>query len=148
MENNRPLIIAVDFDGTLVEDKFPDIGEPIREVMDYIKSLKRAGAKIILWTCRNGKALEEALQFCTDHKLYFDAVNKNLPEIQELYGGDTRKVFADVYIDDKAFEAPRYLFRMAEMSHKVQHDLYNKETTTACETLLQAFEALFESAEV
>lgn len=96
-------IIAVDFDGTLVEDKFPDIGEPIWGIIRDLMDEQAQGSKIILWTCRNGKALEEAVKFCIDElDLHFDAINENLDEIKVLYGGDTRKVFADEYWDDKA----------------------------------------------
>ena len=96
-------IIAVDFDGTLVEDKFPDIGLPNDLVVESILYEQTQGSKIILWTCRNGKALEEAVKFCIDELgLHFDAINENLDEIKVLYGGDTRKVFADEYWDDKA----------------------------------------------
>ena len=96
-----PSIIAVDFDGTLVEDKFPLIGSPNPVLIDYLKQQKSIGAKLILWTCRNGTALDNAVQFCRFLGLEFDAVNENLPEVKTLFGGDTRKVYADIYLDDK-----------------------------------------------
>lgn len=141
MNKKLPTIVAVDFDGTLVEDNFPEIGQPIPIMIEYIKSLSKAGAKIILWTCRNGKALEQALQFCTDYKLYFDAVNENLPEVKELYGGDTRKVFADFYIDDKAYEASKYLLSMEADLRK----FYAEEAATALPKLLATLSNPFES---
>ena len=96
-------IIAVDFDGTLCENKWPEIGEPNTELLHYLKDRKDAvGAKLILWSCRTGERLEEAVQWCAKHGLKFDAVNANLPEIIEQFGGDTRKIVADVYIDDRA----------------------------------------------
>lgn len=95
------LCIAVDFDGTLVEDEFPKIGAKRQTVINAVRELQRLGAKTILWTCRNGDALDKAVQWCKEHDLLFDAVNENLPEVQEKWGGDTRKVLADVYIDDK-----------------------------------------------
>lgn len=94
-------IIAVDFDGTLCEDKWPEIGEPNEVLIDYLKEKQMAGSKIILWTCRVGERLEEALRWCHTYNLIFDAVNENLPEVLEQMGGDCRKVFADVYIDDR-----------------------------------------------
>lgn len=97
-----PLIIAVDFDGTLVEDKFPLIGSPNSKLIDHLKDRKEKGAKLILWTCRNGAALATAVQFCSFLGLEFDAVNENLPEVKALFGGDTRKVYADIYYDDKS----------------------------------------------
>lgn len=103
MENEKLRIIAVDFDGTLVEDKFPSIGEPIYQTWIKLFKEQSEGSKIILWTCRNGEALEKAVEFCTNTMgFHFDAINENLDEIKVLYGGDTRKVFATEYWDDKA----------------------------------------------
>lgn len=98
------MIIAVDFDGTIVTDKFPDIGSPIEDTVKLLKLYKGRGDKLILWTCRTGTALMEAVDFCRwDLGLEFDAINDNLPEIQEVWGQNCRKVYADVYIDDKAY---------------------------------------------
>lgn len=96
-----PYIIAVDFDGTLCENDFPHIGAPKKEMIRKVKEYQRTGWKTILWTCRNGEALEKAVAWCKRHGLTFDAVNENLPEVEELFGGWTRKIYADVYIDDK-----------------------------------------------
>lgn len=93
--------VAVDFDGTLVQNEFPKIGEPKQQVIDLVLKLQKAGAKLILWTCRAGKVLEEAVEWCADQGIYFDAINENLPEVQKEWGGDTRKVMADYYLDDK-----------------------------------------------
>lgn len=98
-----PKIIAVDFDGTLFENKWPDIGEPIMEVIDYVKKEQAAGSRIILWTCRSGMELVNALYYCKKYGIVFDAVNKNLPEIVEKYGVDARKIYADVYVDDMSY---------------------------------------------
>lgn len=99
--NKLPPTIAVDFDGTLVQDRFPGIGEINPKVWKAIVNAQTNGTKIILWTCRNGKALQDAVEFCAENGLHFDAINENLDEVKVLYGGDTRKVFADMYIDDK-----------------------------------------------
>ena len=97
-----PYIVAVDFDGTLCEDKYPAIGKPNYDIIKAIQDYKSFGWKVILWTCRNGKALEQAVAWCRQHGLTFDAVNENLPVVREAFGGsDTRKVFANVYVDDK-----------------------------------------------
>ena len=97
-----PPIMAVDFDGTLVTDKFPDIGEERKQFCNVIRKLQRLGVKSILWTSRTGSALREAIEWCEDHDLHFDTINENLPEVVELAGGtDTRKVYADVYFDDR-----------------------------------------------
>ena len=98
MENNK--IIAVDFDGTLCHGNWPDIGEPNIRLINKLLKLQRKGYKIILWTCRNGEPLKQAVEFCKKCGLMFDAVNENLPSLIEKYG-DTRKIAADVYIDDK-----------------------------------------------
>ena len=99
-------IIAVDFDGTLCENNWPGIGEPRQAVIDYVLDQQRQGAKLILWTNRTGKRLGEAVNWCSDHGIEFDALNANLPEIIESFGGDCRKVFANEYIDDKAIPMP------------------------------------------
>ena len=64
---------------------------------------KSFGAKIILWTCRVGEMLDKAVNWCSEHGLEFDAVNENLPHIVERSGGNTRKIFANMYIDDRNF---------------------------------------------
>lgn len=97
MENN---IIAVDFDGTLCENKYPDIGEPNMELIDFLMNCQLNGDKVILWTCRNEKQTKAAVEWCSEKGLVFDAVNENLPEIITEFGGDTRKIFANIYIDD------------------------------------------------
>lgn len=97
-------IIAVDFDGTLCFNRWPDIGDPIDIVIEYLQKERRQGAKLILWTCRIGDRLEDAVDWCREHGLVFDAVNENLPESIEMFGGDTRKIFANEYIDDRAMD--------------------------------------------
>ena len=96
-----PPIMAVDFDGTLVKDKFPEIGAEREKFCSFIRILQKMGVKSILWTSRTGSALDEAVEWCEDHDLHFDAINKNLPEVIELTGTDTRKVYANVYFDDR-----------------------------------------------
>ena len=95
-------IIAVDFDGTLCYSKWPDLGEPNQPLIDYLRSQRASGNKLILWTCRAGEALERAISWCRDQQLEFDAINDNLPEIVEKYGNNSRKITCDYYIDDKA----------------------------------------------
>lgn len=96
-----PYIIAVDFDGTLCEDAYPEIGKPKQDIIQVIKQCKEEGCKIILWTCRNREQLIHAVDWCMEQGLEFDAVNRNIPEVQELFEGDTRKVYANLYLDDK-----------------------------------------------
>lgn len=97
-----PYIIAVDFDGTLVEDEFPRIGRIRQHVWDKMKEARNQGAKIILWTSRDHENLTQAVKFCRDRGWEFDAINENLQECQELFNNDTRKVYANEYWDDKA----------------------------------------------
>lgn len=94
-------IIAVDFDGTLCENKWPEIGEANKRVIEYLKKRKADGDNLILWTCRVNSMLSDAVAWCEHHELIFDAVNENLPEIVESFGTDTRKIFANLYIDDR-----------------------------------------------
>lgn len=97
------MIIAVDFDGTLCENKYPKIGEPNRKLIGIIKNFQKRGDKFILYTCREGLLLDEAVAWCKQMQLNFDAVNENLPEHIKAYGNDCRKIFADEYWDDKAY---------------------------------------------
>ena len=96
-------IIAVDFDGTLCYADYPNIGKPRLEIIEYVKMCREIEkARLILWTSRTGDRLREAVEWCAEQGLTFDAVNENLPEIIEMYGGDNRKITADIYLDDKA----------------------------------------------
>lgn len=99
---NYPEIYAVDFDKTLnLADTYPELGEPNMELIDFLKERRAAGDKIILWTCREGELLKEAVKYCNDFGLFFHAVNDNLPENIEYYGNNCRKVWAHHYIDDR-----------------------------------------------
>ena len=101
MEKRNYTIYAVDFDGTLCEDAWPDIGKPNYMLIQILKALRKKGDKVILWTCRMDDRLDEAIAWCKEQDLEFDTVNENLPEIIGQFGTESRKVFADVYIDDK-----------------------------------------------
>lgn len=94
-------IIACDFDGTLCANAWPGIGKANEDTIWYLKKHQAEGNKIILWTCRTGELLDEAVEWCKDQGLIFDAINENLPEVIETMGGDTRKIYADEYVDDK-----------------------------------------------
>ena len=101
MEKRNYTIYAIDFDGTLCEDAWPDIGKPNYILIQILKALREKGDKFILWTCRTANRLDEAIAWCKEQGLEFDAVNENLPEIIGQFGTESRKVFADVYVDDK-----------------------------------------------
>ena len=92
--------IAVDFDGTIVEHAYPAIGKEKLFAFRTLKELEKMGARLILWTFRAGKELDEAVEFCRKNGIEFYAVNKNYPE--EIYDETvSRKIDADIYIDDK-----------------------------------------------
>lgn len=94
------MIIAVDFDGTIVEDAYPKIGKEKLFAFQTLRELHKERHKLILWTCRKGKSLQEAVEFCRKNGIEFYAVNSNYPgEIGEAE--DSPKVVADIYIDDR-----------------------------------------------
>ena len=105
------MIIAVDFDGVIVENRFPSIGRPHIGVINGLIERRKKGDKLILWTCRCGPTLIDAVAFCRNVGLEFDAVNENLPMMIEKYGSDSRKVYADCYIDDRNKDTEWLLFR-------------------------------------
>ncbi len=91
--------IAVDFDGTIVEHRFPRIGKVMPFAFETIKALQKEN-EVILWTYRTGKELDEAVKFCKENDVEFYAVNKSYPE--EICNSDiSRKIYADIYIDDR-----------------------------------------------
>lgn len=98
------MIIAIDFDGTTCTELWPQIGEPVPGAMEAIRRLHREGHHLILWTCRTGQTLDEALDWLQSHGVrhLFAAVNAHLPEQMLRYGTDPRKLGADLYIDDRA----------------------------------------------
>jgi hypothetical protein len=102
------LIIAVDFDGILCENKFPSIGKANYEVISLIRRLIDMGHEVILWTSRTDNRLVEAVTWCEDYGLHFCAINENAPsnisQYIDKYPQGTRKVYADVYIDDHNLE--------------------------------------------
>ena len=103
-------LLAVDYDGTLFEGSWPNQGKPIQDIIDKVKKFKELGAEVVLWTCREGISLKEALERCKEEGLEFDAVNDNAPSQLEYMAekaaqGEifaTRKIFADFYLDDRA----------------------------------------------
>lgn len=93
--------VAIDFDGCLCENKFPEVGKPNWQVIERAKSEKAAGSLLILWTSRDGEALEKAVAACESWGLEFDAINVDVQQTINAYGGST-KVFATEYWDDRA----------------------------------------------
>ena len=95
-------IIAVDFDGTLFTEEYPNIGKPKWRVINWCKERQAKGDILILWTCREGEYLREAIETCKEVGLVFDFVNENVPSRIKRCGNDCRKIGADIYLDDKA----------------------------------------------
>ena len=98
------MIIAVDFDGILCENKFPEIGSPNYEMISMIRQLIDNGHEVVLWTTRNGQELEAATNWCEDYGLHFCNINgpapSNAAEYKDKYPTESRKVYADIYVDD------------------------------------------------
>lgn len=93
-------IVAVDFDGTLsLDSQYPNIGHFNTPLYEALMKLRGIGWSIVLWTCREGKELKEAVEWCKMNGLEFDAINENPPEVPFK----SRKVVADMYIDDRAY---------------------------------------------
>ena len=96
------MIIAVDFDGTIVEHKYPAIGRELPFAIETLRKLQSERHKLILWTVREGVLLEEALAFCRERGLEFYAVNRDYPEEERDRNNHfSRKLKADVFIDDR-----------------------------------------------
>ena len=96
-----PLKIAVDFDGTIVEHRYPDIGKDILFAFETLHALQKQKHLLVLWTYRSGKELDEAVEYCRQNGIEFYAVNKSYPEeeFNETYA--SRKIEADIFIDDR-----------------------------------------------
>lgn len=112
-------IYAIDFDGTISWGQYPDCGKPNMGLIEFLKKKKKDGNKLILWTMREGKPLEAAVEWCRNYGLEFDAVNDNLPEMKEKYQNNPRKIFCDYYIDDNHFTS-EYLVRKTAMQNEVR----------------------------
>lgn len=95
------MTIAVDFDGTIVEHRYPKIGEEIPFATETLKILAQERHKLILWTVREGELLEEAIEWCRQRGVFFYSANKDYPEEEKSHNGFSRKLKADLFIDDR-----------------------------------------------
>ena len=95
------MTIAIDFDGTIVEHRYPQIGEEIPFAVATLKMLIKERHKLILWTVREGELLQEAVEWCRERGLEFYAVNRDYPEEDTTHNGFSRKLKADIFIDDR-----------------------------------------------
>ncbi len=128
------MIIGVDFDGTIVEDKYPEIGNEIPFATDTLKMLIKEHHRLILWTVREGRYLEDAVNWCRERGVEFYAVNRDYPE-ETTDNNDhfSRKLKADVWIDDRNLGGlPDWgtIYRMVTR-HKSWHDLMIEEVQSA-----------------
>lgn len=98
--NANSKVIAVDFDGTIVEHDYPRIGKEMMFAFATLKELNKKGHKLLLWTIRTGHLLDEAVEYCRKNGVEFYAVNKNYPE-EEISDNVSRKLNADIFIDDR-----------------------------------------------
>ena len=100
MNFQEKLLLAIDFDGTIVDDAYPGIGKPKIFAFETLKRLQSDGHRLILWTYRSGKHLDEAVTFCKKNGIEFYAVNKSFPEEQNDIE-KSPKIHADLFIDDR-----------------------------------------------
>jgi len=111
MSKKYKYICALDYDGTLFEGSYPKLGKPKKDVIKQANAFKKCGANLVLWTCREGKGLQEAISRCSKEGLVFEEINENTKEQKEYMSkvlmekGDIfalRKIYADIYVDDKS----------------------------------------------
>ena len=111
-------VYAIDFDNTIALTQYPKIIKPIPYALEVLKVLsKDPHSTLILWTCREGEYLKQAIDFCELYGIHFDYINENCKRNLDLYTVDCRKVSADVYIDDKSYQGQ-------EGVEKLWHDWY------------------------
>lgn len=115
------MIIAIDFDGTIVRDRFPDIGEMIPGAKEVINDFYAQGNRIIIWTSRTGIELARAVEWLARSGIKYHLVNESCPDNVRKYGGrDTRKIFADIYVDDKG------LIPLPDSWHEIKEMIIDK----------------------
>lgn len=120
MEKNPYRIIGVDFDGTLAHTKgiYPNIGEPITEVIDYILDEQKNGAYLVLITMRENEELDMAVKWCKEQGLEFDAVNDNLQHMKDFFDNNPRKIFVTEYLDDRNIGGIEYILEKIKEERK------------------------------
>jgi hypothetical protein len=103
------MFVAIDFDGTIVDHRYPDIGSPVPGAIEWMKKFQEAGAQLILWTMRSGDRddgtdpLAEAVEYCRSNGVEFFGVNRNPTQAKWTR---SPKAYAHCYIDDAAIECP------------------------------------------
>ena len=127
------MVIAVDFDGTIVEHRYPQIGKEIPFAIDTLKLLQQERHRLILWTVREGELLEEAVAWCRERGLEFYAVNRDYHEETQKDKDFSRKLKADIFIDDRNLGGlPDWgiIYQMIK-EHKTFQDIYSQVDATA-----------------
>ena len=134
------MIYAFDFDGTLCEDKYPEIGPAKVQAIEAAKRIRAEGNVIILWTCRVGERLAEAVSFCRAHGLEFDYINENAADNIAKYGNDCRKVYAHCYVDDRAYRIEDYINteKIHRIALKYDYEPQSRQLIEECAELIQA----------
>lgn len=134
------MVIAIDFDGTIVDgDNHPEIGDMAEGAKEAIRYLKSQGHYIIIHTCRSNNELVSAINFLVEHEIPFDRVNDNHPEHIARYRNNSRKIFADLYIDDRNLGGfPGWDFTLSVINDsQINHPSYMKQKmnieTAACD---------------
>lgn len=95
------MILAIDFDGTIVDHIYPEIGELKPNAKEIINRLHEEGHEIIIWTCRNGEHEVKVREFLDLNGIKFHTINEHLPRILDMFDNDCRKIYGDIYIDDR-----------------------------------------------
>ena len=131
------MIIAVDFDGTIVEHRYPAIGRELPFATETLKKLAEEGHRLILWTVREGRLLDEAVAFCRERGLEFYAINRDYPEEEKGQNNHfTRKLKVDLWIDDRnlgglpdwgtIYEMVRHRLTYEDLMHRYESvDMYD-----------------------
>jgi hypothetical protein len=132
------MIIAIDFDGTIVKHRYPAIGEELPFAIETLKKLQKDGHKLILWSVREGRLLDEAVSFCKERGLEFYAVNRDYPEEEkERNNHFSRKLKVDLFIDDRnlgglpdwgtIYEMVTHRLSYEDLMDKYESDYYEQE---------------------
>ena len=133
------MVIALDFDGTIVEHKYPEIGEEIPFATETIRMLIAERHKVILWSVREGKLLDDAVNWCRERGIEFYAVNRDYPEeTKENNNHFSRKLKADIFIDDRNLGGLPDWGLIYQMVHMVQ--FHSSVSTSSC---LRVYKLLF-----
>lgn len=139
------MTIAVDFDGTIVEHCYPAIGPEKPFAIDTLKYLCGKRHKLILWTVREGRLLDEAVEYCKSRGLEFYAINKNYPEEKPTHEGYSRKLQADLFIDDRNLGGlPDWgeIYRILS-GEELPEDFRPSKTTESKGSLIDLFKGMF-----